>query len=121
MLQIDFAITALGEVSGTVYRLQGGQRRELGGVPVELVDTAGKVVAQERSAYDGFYILSKVPAGVYQLRLAPAETERLGLQPKTREIKIANEGGFVDTVDLVVTPVTDSAAQTAPSSVTGTP
>ncbi|MEI6499963.1 MAG: hypothetical protein WCP21_02930, partial [Armatimonadota bacterium] len=41
MLQIDFAITALGEVSGTVYRLQGGQRRELGGVPVELVDTAG--------------------------------------------------------------------------------
>ena len=53
MLQIDFAITALGEVSGTVYRLQGGQRRELGGVPVELVDTAGKVNAEGALRWDG--------------------------------------------------------------------
>jgi hypothetical protein len=121
VMEIDFAIAALAEVSGTVYLELEGKRRELAGVPVELVDGQGKVVAQDRSAYDGFYVLSKVPPGVYQLRLTPAETQRLGLQPLSREIAIPAEGGFMDSVDLVVTPATDSAAQTAPSSASETP
>lgn len=120
-LQVDFAIDALGEVQGTVYLLQGDRRTELAGVPVELVDAQGKVAVQERAAYDGFYVLSKVPPGVYQLRLAPAETQRLGLEPKTREVTIPAEGGFVDTVDLIVSPARDSATQTEPSSASETP
>lgn len=119
VMQVDFAIAALAEVSGTIYLEQGGQRRELSGVPVELVDAQGKVVVQDRSAYDGFYVLSKVPPGTYQLRLAPTETQRLGLQPKSREVSIANEGGFVDSLDLVVSLATASAVQTTPSNASG--
>lgn len=103
-LPVEFAVVALGEVSGTVTLSDGRGRRPLGGVPIELADAQGKAVVQDRTAYDGFYVLSKVPPGVYQLRLAPAETERLGLQPLAREVTVSPEGGFADTKDLVVTP-----------------
>jgi cell division septation protein DedD len=101
--QIDFPVTPLGEITGTVFREEGGTPRPTPGVTVELVRDDGTVASRARSAYDGFYDLSRVPPGHYLVRAAAPQLERLGLLLLLPgEVTIGAEGSVVDGVDLVL-------------------
>jgi Carboxypeptidase regulatory-like domain len=62
---INGSLGAGATVSGTVTAAQGGAL--LGGLPVELVDGQGNVVAGTTTNADGTYTLTDVPAGTWYL------------------------------------------------------
>ncbi len=81
VMQLDFPIVQTGEVDGTTYVKFGEIEREASGVIVELIDKDGTLMQSVRSAYDGFFLLSKLPIGTYQLRISEQQIKALELQP----------------------------------------
>lgn len=101
--ELDFPVTVTGEVTGTVRTRRGGPEREAPGIRLQIVSTSGEVVAETRSAYDGFYDLPKIPPGRYVLRVDPAQAERLGLGGELEKpIEISPSGSILDGVDLLL-------------------
>lgn len=93
VMAVDFPVFLSGEVDGTVWIERGGREIGVAKVAVELVDPRGAVTARTTSAYDGFYLLEKVPPGHYRLRLDAAELGRLGVPPPPeREVEIGADG-----------------------------
>ncbi len=101
--RLELPLVVLGEVTGTAYQKQGAASSELPGLRVELLDTEGRPFRTVRTAFDGFFILSDLPAGSYQLRVPPEEARRLGLEaPSPRSIHITPEGTILDGLDFVL-------------------
>lgn len=99
--QLDFPIVMTGEVDGMVSLSKEGRRIDVGGVEVQLVGADGKVIQRARTAYDGFYLFSKVPAGAYEVRIDPEQTRRLGLvEPEPRAAAIHGPDWFSSGVDF---------------------
>lgn len=97
--RIDLPVVATGEVSGTVT-LQETKMLTVGaGVLVELVDKDGKVLQQQRSAFDGYYTLNRVPVGAHIVRATA-----YGMKTE-RSITVPPEGAFLDGIDMTVGPV----------------
>jgi hypothetical protein len=100
---LEFPIVIRGEVTGTAYRRRASGSEPASGVEVEVVDGAGNAVAKTRSSYDGFFDIPGLPPGTYLLRVAPSQTERLGLVgPEPRAITIVPSGSILDGLDLVI-------------------
>ncbi|MHB8800746.1 MAG: hypothetical protein ACYDBY_20055 [Thermoanaerobaculia bacterium] len=101
--ELDFPVTVTGEVTGTIRTRRAGQEREAPGIRLQLVSTSGEVVAETRSAYDGFYDLPRIPPGRYVLRVDPAQAVRLGLGGELeKSVEIAPSGSILDGVDLLL-------------------
>lgn len=111
--EIDFPITVTGEVAGTVRIRRGDQVREAPGIRLQIVSSSGEVVAETRTAYDGFYDLPRIPPGRYVLRVDPKQAERLGLGgEREKPVEIAPFGSILDGVDLLL----DASAPSTPAS-----
>ena len=103
--QIEVPVVLFGEVTGTAYLKRDGASGELPGLLLELVDGQGKPVKTTRTAFDGFYILSDLPPGTYQLRVPDAEIQRFGLlKLQPIPVVVTSEGTVVDGLDLLLTP-----------------
>jgi hypothetical protein len=74
--QVDIGLVGAGDVEGAVVK-NGGVGFE--GVDLELVASDGSVVATARSDYDGYFLFEGVPYGAYQVRLAKASAETIGV------------------------------------------
>ena len=106
--ELDFAVGLTADIDGTAYTMAGGVKRPAGDLELELMDAANAVVASTTSSADGYYVLPGVAPGSYQLRIAPAQLQRLKLRPMApRTVLIDAEGNFVSGQDFTVTP--DSA------------
>ncbi len=100
-IEVDFPIFMSGEIDGTVYLNKSGREFGVGDVTVELVDQYGRVIATTRTAYDGFYILSKAPLGDYRVRVSGKQLQRLGVRAMNEEsLTISSEEPFVSGIDL---------------------
>lgn len=109
VVRVDFPLVLFGEVNGTVFLGAEGAGRELPGLALELVGADGRVLRRVRSAYDGFYTLSDLPPGRYQLRVADGEVRRLGLQPiPPRLVRIERDGTTLEGVDFRLSPLPPS-------------
>jgi len=98
---VDFPIIVTGEVDGTVYVVDGPQKRGIGGIELELVDRQRRVVARATTASDGFYIVEAVPPGTYQLRIPRAQLRPFELiDTGARIVTMSAEGDFVNAVDM---------------------
>lgn len=76
-------------------------------VPVErarvaLTNKAGEVVASQRTAFDGFFLFSEVPPGVYQLALSERLQPRVSEHPT--KVGVNAQGGIIRDLDFVLTP-----------------
>ena len=99
--RVDFPVLVSGEVTGTVRVLRGGELREVSGVMVQIVAADGSVAKETRSAYDGFYDITKIVPGRYTVRASPAQADRLKLKAgEPRAIVIEPSGTILDGIDL---------------------
>jgi hypothetical protein len=99
--QIEFAVIVTGEIDGTTYLMDGGARRALSDVELELVDRDGQVAATGRSSSDGYFVVPNIAPGEYQLRPAAAQLQRLGLVARdTQRVTIGPEGTILNGRDL---------------------
>ncbi|MDR3682759.1 MAG: hypothetical protein P4L11_03435 [Geothrix sp.] len=102
---VDLPLVLFGEITGTAYQKREGVSKELAGLLLELVDAKGKTVKGVRTSFDGFYSLSDIPPGTYQLRPSEADLRRLGLAPiPPKAVIMTPEGTVLDGLDWVFTP-----------------
>ncbi len=106
--RLDFPIWLTGEISGTVWAVEGGVRRELAGARVELLDSSGTVMGSVRSAYDGYYVFSALKVGPYMVRIKKKNTDGK-VAYITRVVNIPQNGGYVDGADLEYRPFDDTS------------
>ncbi|HEY3348627.1 MAG TPA: carboxypeptidase-like regulatory domain-containing protein [Thermoanaerobaculia bacterium] len=103
IVAVDFPIVVSGEVTGTVYLARDDRNEPSSGVELELVESSGTVAGRARSAYDGFFDITRIPPGRYLLRVSPAQVERLKLRaPDPREIVIEPSGTILDAVNITL-------------------
>jgi len=100
---LDFPVFMSGEIDGSVYLSKNGQTFGVGKVKVELVDEYGRVLKSAETAYDGFYIISKIPVGKYQLRISKSQIDKLKLKAVTEEVvEISTDDPFQSGFDFTV-------------------
>ena len=102
-MQLDFPVIQSGEIDGTTYVKFGDIEREISGIIIELLDEDGLVIQSTKTAYDGFFVLSKIPLGNYQLRISDNQIEKLGVQSvETIAITITNEEQIINGQNFVL-------------------
>jgi hypothetical protein len=101
--QLDFPIIQTGEIDGTTYVRFDEIEREASGVIVELIDAEGKLIQSVKSAYDGFFLMSKLPMGTYQLRISEEQIKALDLQPvKPIDITITDDKQMINGQNFIL-------------------
>jgi hypothetical protein len=101
---LEFPVVATSEIDGTIYLRDGGSRREIGDVRLELVDVNGVVVMATKSSPDGYYLLHQVIPGKYSIRIAPDQAAKLGLGGVLdRPLSVPPDGDFINGQDLELT------------------
>jgi hypothetical protein len=102
-MQLNFPIFMSGEIDGTVFFERAGIARGAGRVSLQLLDKRGRIVTTTDTAYDGFYVLSNVPVGKYQLRIAPEQIAELRLQaPEPLQVEVTTDELFVSGADFIL-------------------
>jgi hypothetical protein len=103
--ELDFPVIMTGEIDGTVYLVENDVKRGVGDVSLELVDAGRKVIAQTRTASDGYYIVPAVPPGNYLLRISREQLKRLNLTDTGMHmITVSSDGTFINGVDFSLIP-----------------
>lgn len=109
---LEFPVIMTGEIDGTVYFVDKGEKIGVGDVLLELIDNKGNVVGGAKSASDGFYIVPSVPPGDYWLRVSRKQVKRLNLTDTgTRIITVSPDGTFLNGVDFFLIPDWESAPE----------
>lgn len=99
--ELDFPVVLTSEIDGTVYLIEGGGRRGIGDVVLELLDSRRSLVSTTKSSSDGYYVVPAVPQGRYYLRVSPEQLRKLELSdPGLREITVLPDGRFINGVDF---------------------
>ncbi|HXC16260.1 MAG TPA: hypothetical protein VNV60_02350, partial [Holophagaceae bacterium] len=104
---IGAAVVMTGDINGTVYLIgPAGAKVAQAGVSIELVDDKGRVVAQTRSSYDGYYDLGSLKPGTFQLRLDAKDLDALGAaMPAAKTLTLLPTGTELDGVDWILNPI----------------
>ncbi len=100
-IQLDFPIFTSGEIDGTVYLVKDDKTVPVGRVKVEVVSQQGQVIRSATTEYDGFYVISNIPLGVYSVRVSPVQMSKLDLHVENEpSIVISNDDQFKSGVDF---------------------
>ncbi len=98
---LDFAVVPTGEIDGFVYLRSNHNAQVASNVSLDLLDMNGAIVANTRSAFDGFYLFEFVKPGSYEIRVAPGQLDRLGLLPAPdKTVTIGPDGDVISGVDI---------------------
>jgi hypothetical protein len=91
---IDVPVVVMAEIDGVVEVHVGERAAGVGDVSLQLVDAAGRVVKETRSAHDGFFLFEGLLPGSYTLRVDPAALGAHGLKA-SQQPQIELKGGDV--------------------------
>lgn len=100
--EYTFPIILTGEIDGTTFIKNKGKTRNVGDVELELVDANNKLIKTIKSAYDGFYVISQVPAGTYTLRISEDQKNRLNLLAEDKTVTLTPDEMFISGSDFVI-------------------
>jgi hypothetical protein len=105
---VELPLVAAGEVSGYLVR-EGG--KIMGGLDVELLDAAGRMIRSTRSEYDGFFLFERVPYGQYRLRVGAMGANIVGVQSEIAvPVRLDRAKPTVDMGTVQLKPATRIAA-----------
>lgn len=91
--ELEYPIHLCGAVEGYIYQLKDDKARARPHVPVQAVDSNGKVVGESLSVSGGYFCIEKLFPGSYQVRIDPQFLERRDLiQQGAKEISINAQG-----------------------------
>lgn len=100
---IEIPINTTGELDGIVYLNRNGKNIPLSGVEVQLVDKDGNVIQTVKTAYDGYYVISRIPVGEYRVRIAPEQLQKHNLrQLPDKKINMGLNNLFINGIDFVI-------------------
>lgn len=100
---VEFPISETGEIDGTVNRLVNGEVRPAAGISVFLRREDGKIVSQQKAAYDGFYLFDRILPGKYILELDSNEISLLGYEEvEPFEIEVTSENNMIFGMDYLL-------------------
>lgn len=101
VMPVLFPVAYTTEIDGTVYNDIKGKSKPLAHAIVELVNKDGKVVSTAKSEYDGFYVLSGVIPGEYQIRLARETLDKIAvLMVPQLSLKVPPKSDFISGMDI---------------------
>lgn len=101
--QVNIPVILTGEIDGITYINRNGNKYPVGDVEIELYDMNANLVTKTRTAYDGFYVLSKIPAGKYLIKLSSEQAAKLGLlETVPRELVVNPEDPFISNLNFIV-------------------
>ena len=86
-LAIELPLVSAGDIDGTLASAGGGT---LEGVDLELLNAEGRVAANTRSDFDGFFLFENIPYGRYTLRIARLSAEATRLSPALGSVANVN-------------------------------
>ena len=102
-IELEFPIFVTGEIDGTVYLARDDREYGVGRVKVELIDLDGNLLQSVETAYDGFFVISKIAVGDYYLRVSPDQQQALGLVADEPELfSISSDNLFLNGIDFVL-------------------
>lgn len=100
---IELPVNTTGEMDGVIYLQRNGKQIPLSGVDVQLVDKDGQVLQTVKTAYDGYYVISRIPVGEYTVRIAPEQLQKNGINNvPDRRITVTVDNLFISGVDFVL-------------------
>ena len=106
--EVAYGLKPVGEVQlRLMVRTSGGELKGVSGLDVQLVSRGDTVMAESHTEYDGTMYVEKLPAGVYHVRIEPAQAKRLGLALNSAlSVTVPPQGGYVGNIqgEVVVRP-----------------
>ncbi len=101
--QLNFPVISTGEIDGIIYLRKSGKNIPVGNIEMELINQNGTVLQKMKSAYDGFYVMSKIPPGKYYIRLSKENAARHGLKETvSRELEVKADNPFISGVNFIL-------------------
>ena len=101
---LEFAVQETLEIEGAINIVRQGRSSIRSGIPVELFNAEGELVAESSTEFDGVFIIERVIPGKYHLKVAPAYLKRYGLSVPP-PVVIHAQGGegvvYLESIDLV--------------------
>jgi hypothetical protein len=102
---VKFPIIRTVELEGHVVVTNGKNRNPVNRALVQLKTPNGEIVAQRRSAFDGFFLFEGIEPGVYQISLEEPLAKRLLKRPG--KVTVLSSSGVIRGLDFMlrVTPI----------------
>ncbi len=112
-LALDFPMTPVADVEGTLSVERDGRGLPLAGVEVQLWKEGGACVARAIAAYDGVYLFEGVRPGRYSLRMNPESLAKFELSEiESIEVEVKPDGETVQLPDITLTAVLETRTVT---------
>jgi hypothetical protein len=102
---LEFPVHLAGEIDGTIYiQDKFGNKKPGGRLVMELLplDLKNRDIYEAETAFDGFYLFSKVPPGEYLLNIKETRSARGLGNPKPIPVKIGYDGTILANQDVIV-------------------
>lgn len=106
-VEIDFPVVPTTEIDGTAFIVTTTGRKPAANVLLQLRDPAGALVREVRCAFDGAYLIDRLPPGDDTLAVSPEQIERL--RPTPSRHVVLGEGRDTATFDWKLIPVETAA------------
>ncbi|WP_026354034.1 stalk domain-containing protein [Woodsholea maritima] len=76
----DIAVVPTAELEGVIYVRNGQYNRALTGTPVKIFDLTGRLRGEGRTDGEGYFLISHLPVGYYQIEVDPATLNERNLR-----------------------------------------
>ncbi|MEO0818556.1 MAG: hypothetical protein AAFX86_14785 [Pseudomonadota bacterium] len=103
VIDLNVPLSLSGEVDGTVVLTKAENDVPVAGVLIQAVDSAGRVVGEALSEYDGYFYLDGLPMGDLVLRVAPEALDSINGTSETIELSLTRGGPSAFGVALSLT------------------
>ncbi len=100
---VEFPIVRTAELEGHVVVAVGDDKQPVSRALVILRTTDGDVVAQTRTAFDGFYLFDGIEPGDYSISLEEPLARRIHKRPEN--ITVLSRSGVIGALDFTLRPV----------------
>ncbi|MEM8499192.1 MAG: carboxypeptidase-like regulatory domain-containing protein [Pseudomonadota bacterium] len=107
--RLDIPLHATVEAEGSLYSQGESAPLPLAGIPIEIKNSEGVVVAQIVTEFDGYFLAEGLVPGSYTMELNAIALKKFGLDASEKiEFSIASATGVHQFAPIILTPASDS-------------